>query len=427
MNRALEDRLKSFGINKKQEIRRLLYEISKRDNKSPLEIFSNLDNCNGPFDKIKKELLKIRFPVLTAHDKHIKAYLPKVDSNPKFAATINKSAVYPKRLYIEEQADNSILAKNLKEAYPLAKHMVIKSVKEFIKMKSGFTLQDYNKRRDRFFIIKEKYDFLKRCPCTKSARACGYHICNLGFGCIYECTYCYLQEYTNCPGILLPYNTEDFFDQFKRYKKRGMRIGTGEFTDSLALDHVTQYSMDLIEFFGKYPDCTFELKTKSSNIQNVLKARHKGNCVISWSVNPEKIIKENEFYSATLDDRINAAIKCQRAGYKIAFHFDPIIYYKNWQSDYKRLVNYLFDRIKTNKHIAWISLGTLRFNPRLKSVIENRFPKNRLLDEEMVLGFDNKLRYPDFLRRAIYKNMLSWIRKRSKKANLYLCMEDFNP
>ncbi|MBI4982836.1 MAG: hypothetical protein HZC15_06890, partial [Candidatus Omnitrophica bacterium] len=76
------------------------------------------------------------------------------------------------------------------------------------------------------------------------------------------------------------------------------------------------------------------------------------------------------------------------------------------------------------KNIAWISVGTFRFVPQLKQVIERRFPQNIILDEALLPGFDGKLRYPYYLRREIYKKMLGYIFKHSRKLKLYLCMEE---
>ncbi|MCX5716064.1 MAG: hypothetical protein NTV07_04280 [Candidatus Omnitrophica bacterium] len=274
-------------------------------------------------------------------------------------------------------------------------------------------------------MIEEKYDFFKGCPCTKGAPGCGYHIFNLGFGCIYECTYCYLQEYTNCPGIVLPVNLDSYFAVFAKYKRPGMRIGTGEFTDSLALDHITQYSLPLVELFSRHLDTTFEFKTKSANIANLLGQKHHGNIVVSWSLNPQAVVEKNEFYTASLNQRLKAALECVRAGYRVGFHFDPMIYHKEWGKGYQGLVNKLFDVIPAKK-IAWISLGTLRFNPALKPVIEDRFPVNKILNEELLMGFDNKLRYSPHVRLFIYENMLYWIKRRAKNLYTYLCMEDNN-
>ena len=107
----------------------------------------------------------------------------------------------------------------------------------------------------------------------------------------------------------------------------------------------------------------------------------------------------------------------------LAFHFDPVIYYENWERDYEELINLLFDNIKA-EHIRWISLGTLRFSRELKKIIENRFPQNHILNEELSPGFDGKMRYREKIRIDVYKKMNSWIKRRSKRVFVYLCMEN---
>ena len=131
------------------------------------------------------------------------------------------------------------------------------------------------------------------------------------------------------------------------------------------LDHITEYSPAIIEFFNKHEDATFEFKTKSSNIDNLLKVKHSGNIVASWSLNPQKIIDKNEFFTADLSERLASAEKCAKAGYKIGLHFDPIIYFKGWEREYGEVIDLLFGKIKP-KDIAWISMGTFRFKPELE-------------------------------------------------------------
>ena len=120
---------------------------------------------------------------------------------------------------------------------------------------------------------------------------------------------------------------------------------------------------------------------------------------------------------------MKAATECLEAGYRVGFHFDPIIYYDSWEKDYQALVERLFDMISSTR-IAWISLGTLRMPTHLKQVIENRFPENTVLDGELISKYDKKLRYPWRVRKEIYEKMKGWIRQKSKKVTLYLCMEE---
>jgi len=427
--------------NKKQEITRLLYEISKRENIEPESILSPSPQpsplqgegaknksplpagervrVRGDFAEIKKTLLKRRFPRAYPSNVH----LPKIKLDSNSAQDTRELKFYPKRIFVEKSANSSTLAQRFKKSFPKARSIEIKSLKDHLKENRGLTISDYNKRKDAIFITYENYDFFKKCPCTKKAIGCGYHIFNLSFGCLFDCTYCYLQEYTNSPGLIFPANIDKFFKNFFLYKRPGMRIGTGEFSDSLMLDHITEYSLPIIEFFKKHKDVRFEFKTKSINIDHLLKAKHAGNIVVAWSLNPQRIIDENEFFTPSLTERLNAAKKCVAAGYKASCHFDPVVYFKGWEKEYKKVIDMLFDTIKP-KDIAWISIGTLRFNPKVKQTIEARFPGNKILNEELVLDFDNKLRYPDSIRQEIYDSMLKMLYKHSKKLPIYLCMEN---
>ncbi|NUO07648.1 MAG: hypothetical protein HUU08_03055 [Candidatus Brocadia sp.] len=144
------------------------------------------------------------------------------------------------------------------------------------------------------------------------------------------------------------------------------------------------------------------------------------NIIVSWSLNPQKIV---EHFTAPLAKRLAAAQKCVAHGYQVAFHYDPIIYYPGCESDYEALIDMTFHAVGGGD-VAWISLGILRMTPRLKKIMENRFPGNTILDEEFFTGHDGKLRYPQEVRRSLYKNMTSWIRRHCKGVPIYLCMEE---
>jgi len=420
-----------FGVNKTQEIARLLYEISKRDHVAPAAILRATPSAD--FGELKDHLLHKRFPRASPHDKPSKAFLPKLSLDPAARLMRRRGTFNPQRIIVEESARNSGLEQRLRNAFPHAACSEIPSFRAYLATQEKFGIADYNRRRDTVFVIRARHDFFKRCPCTKGAVPCGYHIFNLGFGCIYECSYCYLQEYANAPGIIVPANIEYFFDRFTRYRaspaaaawQRGprMRIGTGEFSDSLMLDHFTEYSLPIVEFFKRHQDALFEFKTKSARIDNLLKAPHGGNIVLSWSLNPQKIIDENEWYTAPLSARLDAAARGAEAGYAIGLHLDPVFHFEGWENEYGAVIEAVFDALRP-RNIAWISLGTLRFRPRLKQIIENRFPGNTILDGELLPGYDRKLRYPVSIRHAVYSRLVAMLRTHSKKLPIYLCMED---
>lgn len=416
--------------NQFQEVERLIFEITRRESSSmntilkSLESIPKIDNLSlkNKFFSIKKSLLKTRFPQTSIHENldNKKIFLNKLKPPLKKNYEI-KQEFKPLKIFVEKTVSDSYLAKNFQKQFPKIKIEEIENYKKYLK-NNRFTISELKKPF--VFIVEEKWDFIKPCPCTKHHLRCGYWIFNLGFGCPFDCSYCYLQQYTNAPGIVLPANIEKFFTKFDKFHdtlKKPIRIGTGEFTDSLALDNITEYSKILIPYFQK-KKVIFELKTKSSQISNILELKSSSNIVISWSLSPSEIIRTEEKGTASLNERLNSAKLVQQKGFNIAFHFDPIIHTQDWEKSYKKVIDKLYSNVKPP--FAWISLGTLRSSRELKSINEIRFPKSNIFYGELFLGQDKKLRYPYFIRTRIYQKIIDYIKAYDRKTPVYLCMED---
>ena len=275
-------------------------------------------------------------------------------------------------------------------------------------------------------IARQKSDFFKRCPGTQKHICCGYKILNLVNNCEINCTYCILQGYFNSSHIIIYANIEDLFielkDLFKSYPGRIFRIGTGELADSLSTDHITEYSKLLVPFFADKSNAIIELKTKSTLIENFINLHHGGRTVVSWSLNTPKLIASEESLAPTLEQRLSAAKKCMEAGFKIGFHFDPMIYYSEWEHDYKYVVDKIFEYINP-QHIIWISLGALRYPPHLDNIIRERHPQSKIVYGELFPGIDGKLRYFKPIRIDMFAKMYRWIKHYDEKIFVYLCME----
>jgi spore photoproduct lyase len=419
-----------LNLNQTREIQRLVYEttiVNKKDFNTLLkELKAGLENksprAKDLFFHIKESLLALRFPETSARQKikPAKVYLNKLPSPCKTPVFHPVKTINPEKIIAETSTKGGSLEKNLKACLPNTEYRYIDKYSDFLQ---GYKLNPFNFKRPILFIVNQKQDFIKPCPCTPGHIGCGYWIFNLGFGCPFDCSYCYLQQYQNFPGLILPSNTEDFFtrlDFFLKKLSRPIRIGTGEFCDSLALDHLTNYSKNLIPYFSRKP-VLFELKTKSDNITNLLNLKPSKTIIVSWSLNPPHLIKSQEYGTASLKKRLAAAKKIQEHGFSLGFHFDPIIYYKGWEKDYKRLIQTLYSHVRPP--FAWISLGSLRFNRNLKIIIEKRFPESKIVYGEMFLGKDNKIRYPEFIRIGLYKKINRWIKTFDRKTPVYLCME----
>ena len=420
----LENKFPFFGINKIRELSRLVFEITKRDGIDPKSFIEGIEFSD--YRGAKTSLLKLRYPSTYSVSSKDSFYLPDIDIKNSDKACLEQGKFNPENIYYTREVENTPLYQRIKTLFPSSAFREILSLKEFLK-DNKFSLEKYNKRRENLFLVKEKFDFFKACPCTKNVVCCNYSILNTGYGCPYECSYCFLQGYQNVSGIIFPCNIKDFLNVDKIKPVRGRlfdlpRVGSGEFTDSLVFDDITLFSDDIVKFFKENGNISFEFKTKSVNIANLLKIGGADNITVSWSVNTEKMIEENEHLTPRLEERLKAAKKCAEAGYGVGFHFDPVIFYENWRRDYEKTIENIFDFID-GKYIKWISIGSLRMPAELKKVIESRFPDNKILDEELLLCDDNKLRYTKRLRTEMYEAIIHKIKKYDKNIVVYLCME----
>jgi spore photoproduct lyase len=135
-----------------------------------------------------------------------------------------------------------------------------------------------------------------------------------------------------------------------------------------------------------------------------------------------KMIEEEETRTAPLEERMDAAKKCQEKGYPIGFHFDPIIYHEGWEKGYQETILSLFKRIDP-KRVIWISLGGFRYPPQLKAIAKERFPNTRIFLGELFPGRDGKFRYLKEIRVEMYQKMAEWLKDVDPSLFVYLCME----
>lgn len=273
-------------------------------------------------------------------------------------------------------------------------------------------------------LTQNKGAFIRKCPGTRHYACCDYMILHIGTFCTMDCAYCILQSYFHPPVLQFFVNQSQLFQELGRFfdSRTHRRIGTGEYTDSMIWERWTDLSRKLIPAFASQSQAVLELKTKTAQVDALGGLTHNHRTIMAWSVNTPEVMRCNERGTASLDARLEAAFRCQQWGYPLAFHFDPIVDYAGCQEDYQRVVDRIFDRIAA-ENIVWISLGTLRFMPDLKTTIQARWPRSRIPYGEFITGLDGKSRYLKHIRIDIYKGIVEAIRKRSAEVTVYFCME----
>jgi spore photoproduct lyase len=278
------------------------------------------------------------------------------------------------------------------------------------------------------FLTRRKGPFVKPCPCTPRYIGCNYFIINSVLNCPLDCSYCVLQTYLGASPLTVHVNLGDLWRELDaflgRREGRFLRIGTGELSDSLALEHILQTAGDFVAYFRKKPWAFFEFKTKTVQVDALLRRRPAENVVVSWSLNSERIAAAEELGAPPVAERLEAARAVAARGFPVGFHFDPLIFYPGWEEDYGRMIEKMLSAVPAGR-IRWISLGSLRFPRALKPIIEERFPASPIVYGELIRGRDNKLRYFKPVRLDLYRKIGGFIKDFGRgRILVYFCMED---
>ena len=190
----------------------------------------------------------------------------------------------------------------------------------------------------RLVVRKRRAPFLMGCPAGSAQFACcGYLVLILASNCPMDCSYCFLQEHVaNNPAFQIYSNFRDSFEEMDRLAHsapgRHFLVGTGELADSLD---------------------------------------PRGRALVSWTRSPDTVWKSSEHRTASPSARIAAARAVLDGGYRVGFHFDPMIVYEGAERDYLLLVDQLLSAIPAGR-ISLLSMGALRMTPELRSAARRR-------------------------------------------------------
>lgn len=321
----------------------------------------------------------------------------------------------PKKIMVEASVRDGALVSALRRNLPDAAFQVWDKVPQTTEFDP-----------DRVEVIQYRGRFLRPCPGTRNYLCCGYQILHFGTQCSLDCSYCILQAYLQEPNLRLFGNTGDLLREVDEVLRRNpetlYRVGTGEFTDSLLLDLWTEFSRLVVPYFAGRPNAVLELKTKTPFVRNLEGLDHGGNTIVAWSLNAEAVCRREEPRAASLSRRLEAARRVADWGYRLAFHFDPMIVHPGWREGYLEVLHRLFDAVDP-ADVVWISLGAFRFMPSLKPVLQSRHPHTKIASGEFIRGLDGKMRYFRDIRVELYAPMVDAIRRIDPSLCVYLCME----
>jgi len=265
---------------------------------------------------------------------------------------------------------------------------------------------------------------LGRCPVASPRTLC----CNLQTldavdNCGYGCSYCSIQSFFDGKQISFDRSFADKLKNLQLDPDKTYHIGTGQSSDSLMWGNSHGVLDAVIDFARANPNVILELKTKSANVNHLLRSQAPCNILCTWSLNTPTLILHEEHGTASLDKRLDAARRVADAGYIVGFHFHPIIHYDSWQQDYLAVIQQLSARFNPDE-VALVSMGTLTYIKSVMREIRKKAIPSQILKMPLV-DADGKLSYPDEIKLQMFRHVYSSFAD-SWKENVffYLCMEN---
>jgi spore photoproduct lyase len=330
------------------------------------------------------------------------------------------------KIFIESNLIDHPKVKNILARFPNTEAQIINKVEDIF----GRVKKPYLQKREtlNLFLGEKKGQLVKVAPNAYGVQGEPHYYFAQAYNCIYECDYCYLQGYFNSPDIVLFLNHEEIGAEMKRIANSHAPIKTwfhaGEFSDSLALSHLSGELDFYFKLFKDVPEAYLELRTKSINIKELLKQSPLPNIITSFSLSPQKRSKKNDLKTPSTERRLKAIAELNAKNFPMAIHFDPIIYDENIIELYSELIQNLSYSIPLEK-IRYISLGVVRFTKDVFHQVQVNYPESDLLHHEFIKSFDNKIRYN--------RPMRMWILQKIKELlifngmtedQIYFCMEE---
>ena len=261
------------------------------------------------------------------------------------------------------------------------------------------------------------------CPVASEKTVC----CNLMTidavqGCSLGCSYCSIQTFYTDGQISVDKNLAEKLAKIPLDPNKKYHIGSGQSSDSLAIGNREGVLDAQLNFARNNPNIILEFKTKSNNIDYLLRSNVPDNVFVSWSLNPQLFIDNEEHGTASFDERVSSARALSDKGVLVGFHFHPIVYYEGYELDYANIIQKvvsMFDPLE----VAMVSMGTLTFiKPAIKKLRSTGL-SSKVLQIPMADAV-GKSSYTKEIKKEIFGHVLNQFSSWHDTVFFYLCMEE---
>ncbi len=282
-------------------------------------------------------------------------------------------------IYHEHEISEHPRAQDIMTRFPKAAQIPCENHKEiFNPTGQNFRIQ---KKKPSLILAHKKANFSLPIPETYGVGGKHNFYFSHMLNCLYDCRYCFLQGMYPSAHYVLFVNFEDFLAdiQSKSAEHPGQPTWffSGYDCDSLALESISGFFDSFYPFFEKETNAYLELRTKSVNINPLLRKSPLANIITAFSFTPEELSVQLEHGVPPVSSRIRAMKKLTDAGWQVGLRIDPLIDCEDFETRYRTLFQDIFSTIPAEK-IHSVSLGTFRMPAKFFKKIEKLYPEEKL-------------------------------------------------
>lgn len=279
-------------------------------------------------------------------------------------------------IYVEKAVLDHPRARRILQKFPEANRIPIDHYKDvFCRRGQDFILQ----QRSTNLILGTKRGNLvyEGAPVCQNFGNENFYYTSCIMNCIYDCEYCYLKGMYPSGNIVVFVNLEDIFDKVKDcLQEHAMYLCVSYDTDLPAMESITGYVQEWISFRETQANprerLKIEIRTKSAD--SLFWQRHSPvpGIIYAITLSPQAVIDAYEHKTPPLHQRLASAKEALRRGFPLRLCFDPMIYCKDWESQYSEMLRQVFAIIDMAR-IEDVSVGTFRVSQDyLKKMRKNR-------------------------------------------------------
>ncbi len=284
-----------------------------------------------------------------------------------------------KNIYLEKSISKNRVALDIIKRLQPKNLIYCQNYREVFNKKSqNFKLQ---KIQPSLILAKKKGNILNKIPEKYGIGSKQNYYFSHMLNCIYDCRYCFLQGMFNSANYVVFINYRDFFNEIKKIAKltdESIHIFSGYDCDSLALEPITNFFSICMEKLSIPKNILIELRTKSTQINFLMKRRPSRNYLIAFTLNPEDIVSEYECKTPSLYKRLESIKRLNSNGWKIGLRFDPILITKNFRILYKNFFHFVFSYLEKIE-IHSITIGSFRMPYNYYKEIIKIHPNEKIL------------------------------------------------